>query len=402
MRDFAAETADNKAERATVGSSDAPLTTTHSDRSRGGMADVKSIKTPSVIQCQLRLKLRPAQERMLKRWLWHLSSVYNWAIRKIELDKAGGVVYGRSRFQNLLAGHSQKLGIPSHVIQGTLSTAHDAWGRCFKKLARKPRLKGRRNRLNSIPFPDPITSLRSDRVTLLGVGSVRFHKQDVPTGRIKSARAVKRASGWHLCLFIEAVPSLIPRVCDGQVGIDPGFATLLTLSTGEKIEHPRELEHGAARLGQASRGRRAALVARLQERQANRRKDRNHKISRRLLSENALIVWSRDNHVAIAQRFGRSVSSSTHSQLRQMLSYKCRTGGRRFVEVSNRNSTRTCSACGGLSGPTGLAGLKVRTWECVACGAIHDRDINAAVNTLKSGLGTSHESGREAASGIAS
>jgi hypothetical protein len=53
----------------------------HSERSRGGMADVKSIKTPSVIQCQLRLKLRPAQERMLKRWLWHLSSVYNWPIR---------------------------------------------------------------------------------------------------------------------------------------------------------------------------------------------------------------------------------------------------------------------------------------------------------------------------------
>jgi putative transposase len=331
-----------------------------------------------------------------------LSSVYNWAIRKIQLDKSGGVVYQRSAFRNILAGHSQTLGIPSHVLQGMLMTAFDAWGRCFKKLARKPRLKGRRNRLNSIPFPDPITSIKGDRVTLLGVGPVRFHKQDVPIGRIKSARVVRRASGWHLCLFIEAAPALIPHVGDGKVGIDPGFATLLTLSTGEKIEHPRELEHGAARLGQAQRGRRGTLVARLQERQRNRRKDRNHKTSRRLVSQNALIAWSKDSHVALAKRFGRSVHSSTHGQLRQMLSYKCRTGGRRFVEVSNRNSTRTCSACGDLSGPSGLAGLKVRTWECVACGAIHDRDINAAVNTLKSGLGTSHESGREAASGIAS
>jgi putative transposase len=365
------------------------------------MADHQSSKPPSIIQCQLKLKLRPAQERMLVRWLWHLTSVYNWAIRKIELDRAGGVVYRRTKFRNLLTGHSQKLGIPSHVLQGTLMTAYDAWGRCFKKLARRPRLKGRRNRLNGIPFPDPIRSIREDHVTLLGVGPVRFHKQNVPIGRIKSARIVKRASGWYLCLFIEAAPAAIPHVGDGQIGIDPGFAALLTLSTGEKIEHPRELEHGATRLSQAQRGRRDKLVARLRERQRNRRKDRNHKISRRLVSQNALIAWSKDSHVAIAKRFGRSTSSSTHGQLRQMLSYKCRTGGRRFVEVSNRNSTRTCSACGGLSGPTGLAGLKVRAWECVACGAIHDRDINAAVNTLKSGLGTSHESVREGASGIA-
>jgi putative transposase len=357
---------------------------------------------PTIIQCQVKLKLRPVQERMLVRWLWHLSSVYNWAIRKIELDGAGGIWYRRSEFQNLLSGHSQKLRVPSHVIQGTLLTAHDAWVRCFKKLARRPRLKGRRNCLNSIPFPDPITSIKSDRVTLLGVGPVRFHRQDVPAGRIKNARVVRRASGWYLCLFIEAAPAVIPHVGDGQVGIDPGFATLLTLSTGEKIQHPRELERGAIRLGQAQRGRRGQLVARLQERQRNRRKDRNHKTSRRLVSQNALIAWSKDNHAAFAKRFGLSTRSSSHGQLRQMLSYKCRTGGRQFVEVSNRNSTRTCSACGDLSGPSGLAGLKVRTWECVACGAIHDRDINAAVNTLKSGLGTSHKSVREGASEITS
>jgi hypothetical protein len=38
--------------------------------------------TPAEIaQCQVKLKLRPVQERMLVRWLWHLSSVYNWPIR---------------------------------------------------------------------------------------------------------------------------------------------------------------------------------------------------------------------------------------------------------------------------------------------------------------------------------
>ena len=40
------------------------------------MADPKSSK--SIISCTVKLKLRPAQERILTRWLWHLTGVYNW------------------------------------------------------------------------------------------------------------------------------------------------------------------------------------------------------------------------------------------------------------------------------------------------------------------------------------
>jgi transposase len=77
-----------------------------------------------------------------------------------------------------------------------------------------------------------------------------------------------------------------------------------------------------------------------------------------------------------------------------MLSYKskCRTDGLGvYVEVDPRNSTKTCSTCGALTGPTGWAGLKVRQWECPSCGTHHDRDINAAVNTLIAGAGIALE-----------
>jgi transposase len=276
------------------------------------------------------------------------------------------------------------------VLQGFVSTAYLSWARCFKRLANKPRLKGRRNKLNSIPFPDPIRIWPNSRVSVLGVGRVRFHRQDIPKGKVKSGRIVKRSSGWYLCLFIDAQPSEIPHTANGQVGIDPGFSSLLTLSTGEKIKHPRELEASAIRLAQAQRGNNRQLAARVQEHIANQRKDRNHKLSRRLVAENALIVFSADNHKAIQRRFGKSVASSGHAQLRQMLTYKCRTGGREYVEVPSRNSTRTCSACGALSGPQGWVGLSVREWACAQCGAGHDRDVNAAINTLVAGAGLAH------------
>ena len=333
------------------------------------------------------MQLTRKQEAKLVDWLWCLTGVYNWAVRKIELSANDGIYYSKREFNNLLAGHSKPLGIPSHVIQGTLVVVHDAWTRCFKKLGGKPRLKSNRNKLNSIPFPDPIKPPTGNRISLPGLGSVKFHKQELPNAKIKCGRIVKRASGWYLCLFIDAEPNAIPITGDNIVGIDSGFTNLLTLSSGEKIAHPRELEASAKRLAQAQRGRDKKLTARIQERIANQRKDRNHKLSRRLVSENRFIAFSADCHNGIAKRFGKSVASSGHYQLRQMLAYKSRAGGREYVEVDPKRSTMTCSACGEPSGPTGLAGLSVRQWVCGCCGASHDRDVNAARNTLNAAVG---------------
>ena len=212
----------------------------------------------------------------------------------------------------------------------------------------------------------------------------------MPEGKIKCGRIIKRASGWHLCLFIDAERVSIVHTGYGKIGIDPGFKSLLTLSSGEKIEHPRELEAIEKRLGQAQRGHDKALAARLSERRANKVKDRNHKLSLRLVRENTLIAFSADNHRGIARKFGKSVSSSGHGQLRQMLSYKSRIGGTKYIEANPKNSTKTCSTCGSLTGPSGWSGLSVRQWVCSACGAQHDRDINAAINTLV-GAGAAHE-----------
>ncbi|WP_327305999.1 zinc ribbon domain-containing protein [Streptomyces sp. NBC_01298] len=46
-------------------------------------------------------------------------------------------------------------------------------------------------------------------------------------------------------------------------------------------------------------------------------------------------------------------------------------------------STRRCSACHTKGERLGLS---VRSWTCAACGAVHDRDANAAVNLRDEGL----------------
>jgi putative transposase len=345
-------------------------------------------KGEGMVQYQLKLRMTKAQQEECVRWLYHLASVWNWAVRKIELNAKDKIYFSKIEFRNLLANHGEKLGIPSHVVQGILCTVHDAWQRCFQRRGGKPRLKGVRNKLNSIPFPDPMRTPERNRVFLPGLGRIRFHKMELPKGTIKCGRMVKRASGWYPCLFIDAEPKKIERIGTGVIGIDPGFDNLLTTSDGEVIEHPREFERVKQRLAQAQRGHDVKLAGRIQERIRNQRKDRNHKLSRRLVAENVEIYFSRDNYKGMAKRFGKSVASSGHAQLRHMLAYKSPASGTRYVEVDAKFSTLTCSVCRAPSGPRGLSMLAVRQWTCAECGSSHDRDINAAVNTLIAGAGS--------------
>ena len=336
---------------------------------------------------QLKLKLSKTQKEELEKWLWNLTGVYNWAIRKIGMDARDKVYHTPFGFKGLLVGHSRKIGIPSSVLRGTLVQAYGSWQRCFKKLAKPPKLKGRRNKLNSIPFPDPIKPPKDRRITLWGIGKVRFHKQCLPDADIKCGRLVKRASGWYLCLWLDTDHKFPVQETDNAVGIDPGFHSLLTLSDGTKFENPRELRKGAERLAQAQRGNNLKLAARLQERQANRRSDRNHKISRKVIETYKTIFYSDDNFGSVAKKFGKSVSEAGLGQLIGYITYKGRTGGRNVVPINSAFTTQTCSACGARTGPHGLGGLAVRSWECSACGAVHDRDINSAVVVLKTGAG---------------
>lgn len=339
---------------------------------------------------ELKLRTTVKQDAQLDDWLWNLTGVYNWAIRKIEQDAKDKIYYTKLDFVNLLANHSKILKIPSHTIQGILEQAWFSWHRCFKKIGGKPRLKGLRNKLISIPFPDPIKSPIGNKITFPSFKGMRFHSQVLPDGKIKRGRLVKRASGWYLQLTID-VEHRFNCYGEGVIGIDPGYKLLLSTSEGEIIKHPRELDVNEKRLAQAQRGVNKKLVARKHERIKNQKKDRNHKLSRRLVQENIEIYFSKDNIKGLQKKFGKSVANSNHHQLRQMIAYKSSACGRQFKEVDSRNSTKTCSCCGSLSGPTGLAGLSVRDWTCSACGSHHDRDINAAINTLMTGLGTSPE-----------
>jgi IS605 OrfB family transposase len=121
----------------------------------------------------------------------------------------------------------------------------------------------------------------------------------------------------------------------------------------------------------------------------NRRKDFLHKESTKLAKKFGLIVVGDVSPSKIARsRFAKSVLDAGWADLKQMLSYKAIRHGGGTLQVSERYTSQTCSECGSLpaSRPKGIAGLSKRVFECDECGAVQDRDVNAAINILRCGL----------------
>lgn len=345
-----------------------------------------------MISRELKLKPTKKQERLLREQLFQCSGLYNVVSQRIKLYAKDKIYYSKYELFNQFVGHSKKTDLHSRTIQGVIERVYLAWDRCFKRLSKEPRLKSVRNKMNSIPFPDPIKNEafhKKNRVRIPSLGSLKYYKQDLPTGSIKQATIIKRASGWHLCLVIDANNAFSVKESQECVGIDTGFKDIVTLNNGVKYLNQRNFNKAQKRLAQAQRGKNKKLVARLHERIRNKRKDYNHKVSREIVQNYKQIFITNDNLIGQKKKFGKSVNDAGIYQLKTFLLYKSDVHNRVCTLVESNNTTKTCSKCGARNGPTGLNGLAVRYWDCSACGAHHDRDVNSAKNILNIGLGIS-------------
>src|SRR5690606_30392153 len=78
------------------------------------------------------------------------------------------------------------------------------------------------------------------------------------------------------------------------------------------------------------------------------------------------------------------IADAGWGEIKRQLEYKCAWYGRTLIKVDRWfPSSKTCSCCGHKLEKLALS---VRGWTCPDCGAIHDRDVNAAQNLLTAGM----------------
>jgi IS605 OrfB family transposase len=173
-----------------------------------------------------------------------------------------------------------------------------------------------------------------------------------------------------------------------SIGIDLGLREFAAFSdvSMPAIEAKRFYRDLEPKLSKAQRARKKQGTRAIHAKIANRRKDSLHKLSTRLVKANGAIIVGNVNASALAKTHqAKSVLDAGWSAFRTMLRYKCADAGVWFDEVDEAFSTQTCSVCDSRTGPKGRQGLGMRGWQCSLCGAVHDRDVNAAHNILAAG-----------------
>lgn len=186
--------------------------------------------------------------------------------------------------------------------------------------------------------------------------------------------------------FNVAVPVTVkPSSGAGAVGLDLGLKTAVTASTGQKIEG-RLFRAAEKRLATAQRAGKKRQARSMYAKVKNQRKDVLHKFSTQLVRENAAIFMGDVSGAKLMKTtMAKSVHDAGWSAFKTMLEYKSHQAGIVFAVVNEAYTTQTCNACGVIAGPKGRAGLNKRVWGC-ECGAVHDRDVNAALNIRALGL----------------
>lgn len=279
------------------------------------------------------------------------------------------------------------LSITAQTVQ-RITEEYAARRKQFKKLKLRWRCSGgRRKSLGWIPFKTRDIKYRNGQLYYNGMFFSIWDSYGLSNYEFRTGSFSQDARGrWYANIAVEVAAETSSGTA--SVGIDLGLKDFATLSTGEKVEAQRIYRGAEQALAIAQRARKKERVKAIHAKIANRRGDFLHKLSTRLVRENGAIFVGNVNASGLAKTtMAKSVMDAGWSKFRTMLQYKCDHAGVLFEEVNEAFSTQTCSSCGALpeTRPKGIAGLGIREWSCMECGAHHDRDVNAARNILAMG-----------------
>jgi putative transposase len=296
--------------------------------------------------------------------------------------------------------------VSAPVLQQSLADLNTAYRNFFASVAGKrkgrkvapPRFRSRKDRRQAIRFTrnSKFQVTPDARLRLPKVGDVEVRWSRTLPSVPSSVTVVRDCAGRYFASFVvEAGDDPLPEL-DSEVGIDLGLTYFAVLSDGRKVASPsflrraeRKLRKAQQALSRKERGSRnkekaRVRVARVHAKVADARRDWLHKESTRIIRENQAVYVEDLCITGLARtRMAKPLHDAGWGAFVSMLEYKARKHARTFGKIGRFEPTsQVCSACGVKDGPKPL---KVRVWTCAACGAVHDRDVNAARNIVALG-----------------
>ncbi|MFF0575607.1 RNA-guided endonuclease InsQ/TnpB family protein [Streptosporangium saharense] len=365
------------------------------------------------LRYNFRLHPSPGQRQSLARAFGCARTVFNDGLRLRQEARENGLPYvSDGELSKRIITEAKKtpqrawLGeVSAVVLQQALTDLNTAYRNFFASLSGKrkgpkaaaPRFRSRKDNRQAIRFTKnarfAVTAGGKLRLPKIGDVSVRWSRT-LPS-EPSSVTVIKDAAGRYFASFVvETSGEPLPEA-GGEVGIDLGLTHFAVLSDGSKVDNPRFLRRAERRLrkaqqalsrkakGSNNRTKAVVKVARAHAKVADTRRDWAHKLSTQVIRDSQAVYVENLCVPGLGRtRLAKSVHDAGWSRFTTMLEYKARRYGRYFGKIDRWfPSSKLCSACGTIA--TSMP-LNVRSWTC-PCGAVHDRDVNAAINILAAG-----------------
>jgi putative transposase len=284
------------------------------------------------------------------------------------------------------------------TLQQALKNLESAFKNFFQHRAKFPRFKSKQGK-QSLRYPESC-SIKGGGLKLPKLGIVKAKISKLITGRIKSVTVSKTSTDkYYAAILFEVDDS--EKVKQGKIsGIDLGLNSLVTVFDGEtcfKVDPIKPTKKYAKRLkrrqqglsrkikGSNNRRKQRKRVAKIHEKITNTRLDFLHKLSRKLVDENQVIVAENMSVKGLARtKLAKSILDAGLGMLVNFLGYKLERVGGKLIEVDRFfPSTKVCNCC---KFKNDSLTLSIREWVCPNCQTRHDRDENAAKNIREEGI----------------
>ncbi|MDP8966218.1 MAG: transposase [Cyanobacteriota bacterium] len=290
----------------------------------------------------------------------------------------------------------------SQVLQATTLNLVTAYKSFFESRAKYPRFKAKKNR-QSIQYPQSVKVVEGCLKFPGRVGTVKAKLHRPIEGIIKTVTISQNPSGkYYAAILVELEGDYPAPHADGKIaGIDLGLTDFAVVHDGIKTssfanprhlaKHERNLKRKQRKLarkvkGSNSRNKARKVVARVHERVSNVRQDYLHKLSRKLVDDNQVIVVESLNTKGMVKnhKLAKAISDVGWGMFVNFLQYKLEHDGKVLVEIDRWfPSSKLCSNC---HYQISELPLDVRAWTCPSCSTHHDRDENASQNIRAEGI----------------
>lgn len=276
----------------------------------------------------------------------------------------------------------------------------------FKKQFFNTKRKVKLNRPNfkkksssqSYRLPNQKFKINKNRIQLEKIGKIKFvQDRSFPENYKFISATISRNSSdqYFVSILVEQEIKYFEKT-QKEVGIDVGVKSFSVQSDGIEICNPKFFSKNQAKLkrlqqhfsrktkGSNRREKCRKKISRLYQKITNQRDYFLHNYSSFLIKNYDFIAIEDLNVKDLLEKklMSKEISDVSWSKFFQMLEYKADWYGKTLHKIDRYfASSKTCSKCNYVYEDLKLS---ERKWECKSCGEIHDRDLNASKNIIKS------------------